>query len=633
MKNITDYTQNSVNDSALSGTPENAPAESASEAFHPSLPSHADVQACSFQDTKPPEVSTCSSQGAGQTEAETFPFQGSGAAEVPTFFPQHTGQTETLTFPSQNSGQSETQAFLSQNSEQPNFRTFQTEGFSRLETPAFPPPNLRLQEQERLLAPVSDSFPFFAGLSLLFGFIFTFCLYRNPCGITYPLFTAFACFCGVFSCRKLQVPMKKGSWFLLAAALLIGLSTCRTADEFLITFNGIALVLLGCVFALHQFYDDTSWNIGKYMASVFCYLFQAVGAASFPFRHLNRYLKSQDNKIIKQIPTIFLGFLAALPVLAVLVWLLSSADFIFSDLVSRLFWNFLRPATMLGLLLRFLFGALSLYCLVCSCCLRGIPENSACAPKGNPLAAVSGLFMIAFVYVIFCVIQIVCLFLGKGALLEGYTYSGYARQGFFQLLAVAFLNLVMVLCCLRYIRPHKAIRLLLTVICGCTYIMIASACFRMALYVREYHLTYLRLLVLWFLAMLALLMAGVTRIVWNRRFPLFRYGLAVVSAFYIALAWARPDSVIAWDYVNHLETAAVTQEDLYYLTSRLSADAAPAIASLTDRCQAQDTDPDLLWGWKDFYYQEHSRPQYRTLGLRNYNFSLAKARQLFFNSQ
>ena len=37
------------------------------------------------------------------------------------------------------------------------------------------------------------------------------------------------------------------------------------------------------------------------------------------------------------------------------------------------------------------------------------------------------------------------LFLGKMQLPEGYTYAQYAREGFFQLLAVSILNLILVL--------------------------------------------------------------------------------------------------------------------------------------------------------------------------------------------
>ena len=334
--------------------------------------------------------------------------------------------------------------------------------------------------------------------------------------------------------------------------------------------------------------------------------------------------------MVKQLPLLLGGFLAALPILAVLTALLGAADAIFSDLMTTIFQGILRPSTLLGLMLRTTFAALSLYCLICSCLLHNISEESGSRKKGSPVAVIAGLSMICLVYVLFSAIQIVYLFLGRGTLPEGYTYSSYARQGFFQLLLVAFLNLVMVLCCLRFIRPHPVIRLLLTLICGCTYIMIASACWRMALYVKEYHLSYLRVLVLWFLAMLAVLMAGVTWLVWNRRFPLFRYSLVTVSAFYLALSWVRPDSVIGWDYVNHLEGEIFSRKDFYYLYN-LSPDGAPALAYLVQEKAPDDTfaQKDEVWESLDLYYSAHAWPNYKNLGPRNYNFSFAKAKKLF----
>lgn len=483
---------------------------------------------------------------------------------------------------------------------------------------------------ELMLRPIFSSFPFFALLSLAFGLMYTFCLYRNPCGITYPLFTAFACFCGVFACKKLLLPMKKDSWFLLAAAMLLGIATCRTSDSFLILVNGIALVLLGCIFALHQFYDDTAWNIGKYLSSIFLYLYHAMGALFVPFRHMARYMKSQDNPLVRQLPLLLLGFLAALPVLAVVIWLLGAADAVFFNLTADIFNKILRPDLLIRLFFHTLFAVLALYCLMCSCCLHKIREDTPDRSKVSPVIAITGLSMTAFIYLVFCGIQVVYLFLGRGTLPAGYTYSGYARQGFFQLLIVAVFNLVLVLCCLKYIRPHKAITWILTLICVCTYVMIASAGYRMTLYVREYHLSYLRLLVIWFLILLAVLMIGVTVIIWRQKFPLFRYGVLMVSVFYVALAWARPDSVIAWDYVNHLDKQEVTYEDLSYLAGSLSADGAPAMASLlSDSSLSLSMADDEYPVWLRNYYAAHVRPGYKDLGIRNYNFSFAQAKRLF----
>lgn len=487
----------------------------------------------------------------------------------------------------------------------------------------------RAQNRTRLVKPMEEDFPFFGGISLLFGTLFAFCLYKNPCGITYPLFTAFACLTGVAVCRKLGVPVKKDSWILLAFALLTGVGVCRTADMFLICLCTMALLLSGCIFALHQFYGDRTWNIGKYLSSILLYLFHAAGALPFPFRHTRNYLKNQNNRFVRQLPLFLGGFLAALPVLAVIVFLLGQADAIFSDLVTRVFHGILRPSLLFGFAARIVLGALSLYCLVCSCLLHGIPEEAPAGKKAGPAAVIAGLSMVTLVYVAFCLIQIVYLFLRRGTLPDGYTYSAYARQGFFQLLLVASLNLVMVLCCLKYIRPHPAVKLLLTLICACTYIMIASACCRMMLYVREYHLSYLRLLVLWFLAMLAVLMAGVTRLIHNPAFPLFRCSLAVVMVFFLALSWSRPDAVIAWDYVRHLEGDTFSSGDFYYLYG-LSADAAPALEYMTRHYAPEGAfSPNELQICLENYGSRKTYPPYGNLTFRNYNFSYAKARKLF----
>lgn len=481
--------------------------------------------------------------------------------------------------------------------------------------------------RDALLFPVTRKFPYFMGLSLAFGAVYTFCLYKNPAGITYPVFVVFACLCGVLACRGLQIPMKRGSYFLMAAAVLIGIGTCRTSEWFLIQINGIALVLLGVVFGIHQFYDDKTWNMGKYFCSIVVYLCQALEALPYPFRHTCSYIKNQENKTMKKISFFFIGFLIAIPMLAVLIALLGAADAVFSNLIHELLGKLLKPATIFSVLFQSLFGVLALYCFICGCCLHGLKPDAANRQKGEPVIAFACMSTISAVYLLFCGIQVVYLFMGKGNLPEGYTFSSYARQGFFQLLLVAFLNLIMVLCCLKYIRPNRALNVVLTLICICTYVMIASAWYRMMLYVGEYHLTYLRLIVLWFLAMLPILMIGVTLIIWKTKFPLFSYSLAVVSAFYIALLWAKPGSIVAWDYVNHMDTPYVTEDDFYFLYYGLSADAAPALSTLNfaeSASRGQDYSTQL-----NNYYSVHTKKGYWKLGIRNYNFALARARKLF----
>ena len=184
--------------------------------------------------------------------------------------------------------------------------------------------------------------------------------------------------------------------------------------------------------------------------------------------------------------------------------------------------------------------------------------------------------MVTVVYVIFCGIQILFLFTGGMLLPEGYTYAEYAHQGFFQLLFVCLFNLILVGVSMGVSDVNRVLKLLLLLCCGCTYIMLASSAFRMILYIRTYHLSFLRVLVLWFLAMLAVLLAGVVITVVQREFKLFRYCVAVVASFYLVFSFARVDALIA-QYNVQQTGDDISYEDLQYLAG-LSVDAVPVLS-------------------------------------------------------
>ena len=53
----------------------------------------------------------------------------------------------------------------------------------------------------------------------------------------------------------------------------------------------------------------------------------------------------------------------------------------------------------------------------------------------------------------------------------------YAREGFFQLLTVGFINLAIVLVCMTFFRESRLLKAVLTVMSLCTFVMIASRVF------------------------------------------------------------------------------------------------------------------------------------------------------------
>ena len=92
------------------------------------------------------------------------------------------------------------------------------------------------------------------------------------------------------------------------------------------------------------------------------------------------------------------------------------------------------------------------------------------------------------------------------------------------------------------------------------------------------------------------------------------------SSFYLLCGFSFGSSRFC-----HLDKNEVSPKDLYYLNS-LSADAAPAFSFLF---HTQEKDHELFTNLADYYYTQHTWSEYRTLGIRNYNFSFAQAKKLF----
>jgi hypothetical protein len=197
-----------------------------------------------------------------------------------------------------------------------------------------------------------------------------------------------------------------------------------------------------------------------------------------------------------------------------------------------------------------------------------------------PLAFLNVLFL-AFVLV-----QLAVLFGVRDRVLRtaGLTYAEYARQGFWQLLAVAALTLgVIGAAALVADAPRREHRLLLRALCGAlcalTVVVLASTVQRLLLYEDAFGLTRLRLFVtafaLWLGGLFALLvLAGIVGAVRRRLAPVVVAGTALAL---LGFSLASPDRLIAERNVERWrETGRLDERYLI----RLSADAVPALVEL-----------------------------------------------------
>lgn len=436
---------------------------------------------------------------------------------------------------------------------------------------------------------MKDNFHFFGPVTFLYALLYAFCMFQNGSGITFPFFIIgsllYLCFC----LSKLEISLQKGSAFYMVSMMLLAVSTFCTDDGRIIALNKTGIFVLMMSLLLHQFYNTSKWRLGKYLCSILELVCCSLGEIGRPFMDGSAYYKQKGNKN-KTVGYVILGGIIAIPLLALVIVLLGEADAVFRQWTARFFEN-LNLANIFNVLFRIAFIFFASYMLVSYSCKKSIKEEVKDRRKGEPALAITVTGLLSVIYLLFSGIQIIYLFLGKMQLPEGYTYAMYAREGFFQLLAVSILNLIIVLVSLSYFKENRILKVILTIMSLCTFIMIVSSALRMIIYIQYYYMTFLRIFVLWALVVLFLLFAGVIISIYREKFPLFRYSMVVVTVLYMLLSFSHPDYIIASINVANAsedDTAVrVASEDDFFQSSEyyhdfrylsnLSADAAPVL--------------------------------------------------------
>ena len=368
--------------------------------------------------------------------------------------------------------------------------------------------------------------------------------------------------------------LRANSWFYIAVMLLLGTATFLTDQVSIICLNYFGFFVMLILFLLHNIYDDSQWDFSKSLTEITVAVFGAIGCMFVPFTDGYAFCQEKKVRKSKTMRAVLIGLLLAVPALLVLGFCLMCADAVFDTMVMHLFSGLRMPVKGMEVAGMLLFGYFSSYCGMRYLSLRSRTAVRTHKISFDPVIAMTFAGLLLVMYLVFCGVQVLYLFAGNMQLPEGMTYADYAHRGFYMLLFVCLVNLMLVLFMRKYFARHQILDVMLLLICVCTFVMMASSAYRMFLYIAAYQLTFLRVLVLAALVALALLMAGVVLMILKPQFPLFRYSLVVVSVIYLCLAFSHVDGMIASYNLSHArETNHI---DWWYL-SQLSTDAAPVV--------------------------------------------------------
>jgi len=427
----------------------------------------------------------------------------------------------------------------------------------------------------------------------LYAIVYAVCMYRNTEGITFPFCVGVTLYFFWYYAKKFCGTVRKCDRFLMIVVMLLGLITCTTDSDVIIYFNKLAILMVMCIYLLELFYDTTGWSFAAFTKAGCYAVFGGIGHSVTPYidgaafwklrKQQSEKTPIEDAKKQKYI-AIAVGAAISIPMLFVIILLLSSADAFFRELFVD-FWDTIFSWDAPELFRRHLFGFVGTIVVMFSLAygiITYISHKNSIEEvinekenRWNSYIAITFSSLIGVVYVLFAVIQILGLFMGKLRLPEGYTYAGYAREGFFQLAFICFFNICLVLVCMACFEESRILKGIMFLLCVCTYVMLASSAYRMILYIKVYHLTFLRVFVLWTLVVMALMMAGIIMLIFNKNFPIFRYLLVSSLLLYTGFAASHPDYWIA--SYNIAKAEAGEDVDEFHLLFNLSLDAAMPI--------------------------------------------------------
>lgn len=494
--------------------------------------------------------------------------------------------------------------------------------------------------------------------AVIFGVLFSFCLYNNEAGILYVPFMAGMLYLTHKVAGKLTgAPVRSGkyAWFLAVSLMALSVSICTTGSTALHALDTMLAAALFPLLLIEWFLPGRAWNLVTTIVQVIRTVFFPItrfpapvsdGAALHRERTVRKTSSAQNPAVAARkradrksnaLYALF-GIILAIPLLLVVIALLMSADPVFSDLLGNFLHNFFIPhdfgdavrATLLavaafwasyniaaGLIEEQMKNdaeknasiagpSAALASSSTSAAQAATAATASATSPASPAGAIAFTLPFALVYLVFCLVQVRYLVF-HGTLPDGMTYAEYAHQGFYQLLAVSILNLVILVVVRQFFRMNKVLRAVLVIISLCTFGMIAASAGRMVLYIEAYQLTFLRLFVLWFEVVLCVfLTAAIVKIV-RPEAKVLRFCVVAGTVLYLAFAFAHPDYWIArYDLAAWKATAEAQGDspdagigventdlvydsddpyeligdhaDYSYITGHLSADAVPAYA-------------------------------------------------------
>src|SRR4030043_848774 len=470
---------------------------------------------------------------------------------------------------------------------------------------------------------------------LIIGVSFDIFFYNKTLGISYLVFIVLILVVLLVSFWGSLKKLNNLAWLFTVPVLLISSTFFIYSNQVLRILNYIIVpILIIMLSSLVANLNKSDWSDIRFIGDIAKRIFVPFRFIHKPFLTLFKITDYRGNDSKSRIlPKIFLGILISVPILAIIIWLLSSADIVFKNLflnipISRIFNHFLVIIIVSVYAICFLWAL-----------IKAFDEGQGPAYSKikwklflDPVILLTVLVLINTIYAVFSVIQFAYLFGGSSFVLpSSYTYAEYARRGFFELVIVSIINFGILLFGITFVKKDNkrifvAIRVLLTLLVIFTFILLISAFYRMLVYEQAYGFTYLRIFVQTFMIMLFFLFIINIIYIWYPKLPIIKSYFIISLAIYIIMNFANVDIIIAKNNINrYFETGQI---DMVYLKS-LSYDAIPEMQRLLISVKSSsDSEEKQIAGDIIEYFNERKLDLESQKSWQSFNISKYKAEKI-----
>ena len=380
-------------------------------------------------------------------------------------------------------------------------------------------------------------------------------------GLLYTLFNFF--YCRSFSMKGSRTT---NVIFILSLVLSLSFFIC---DNSSVTALSLLLILTGNIYYSYASYREGSRSVANnFLRALILPLneYEALFGALF-----NKAENSSENKkdrLKKSLPAV-IGFAASLPLCAAVIILLSYADSSFSSLFSLSaddLLNFIAEHIIANIFILLFSLPVSAYFFAGVYSRAYKMKHEKLLGKSQrinmrilpPSMCAAFLTPLSVIYVLFTAIQAIHAFSAGVLNSPDFTYSQYAREGFFQLCAVVVINLTVISAITFFSRYEnkqmpRLLKIFTVLFCTLTLCLIITALSKMLLYISIYGMTPKRIQTSVFMVYLFVIFVLMILKQFGSKISITKAGYCLAALTLAVMSFVPTDALIAKYNIRQFE--------------------------------------------------------------------------------